>query len=147
MRVTPKVKLFAWRLAHEGIAVKAKLNEKLPHVSSLCPRCQSAPETPMHAIVFCPKVLQIWNSSPVASTILRDPNLKVWDWWSQLMKTEKSKPNFRIKSAHVAHLLWQIWLPQNGLVFEDQRHEPRKILSQAILLEEEYRQHLRPPSL
>ncbi|KAL1289958.1 hypothetical protein AAHE18_20G094900 [Arachis hypogaea] len=39
MRVTPKVKLFAWRLAHEGIAVKAKLNEKLTHVSSLCPHC------------------------------------------------------------------------------------------------------------
>ncbi|XLR14429.1 hypothetical protein S83_042367 [Arachis hypogaea] len=123
MRVTPKVKLFAWRLAHEGIAVKAKLNEKLPHVSSLCPRCQSVLKIPMHTIVFCPEVLQIWNSSPVASTIPRDPNLKAWDWWSQFMEVEKSKPNFRIKSAQVAYLLWQIWLARNALVFEDQRQE------------------------
>ncbi|XLR06744.1 hypothetical protein S83_034682 [Arachis hypogaea] len=149
MRVTPKVKLFAWRLAHEGIAVKAKLNEKLPQVSSLCPRYQSALETPMHAIVFCPEVLQIWNNSPVASTILHDPNLKAWDWWSQFMEVEKSKPNFRIRSAQVAYLLWQIWLARNALVFEDQCQEPRKIMSQAILLEEEYWRHhfLKPPSL
>ncbi|XLR11036.1 hypothetical protein HN51_047750 [Arachis hypogaea] len=105
MRVTPKVKLFAWRLAYEGIAVKAKLNEKLPQVSSLCPRCQLAPETPMHVIVFCPEVLQIWNSSLVASTIPRDPDLKAWDWWSQFMEVEKFKPNFRIRSAQVAYLL------------------------------------------
>ncbi|XLR53965.1 hypothetical protein S83_004637 [Arachis hypogaea] len=124
MRVTPKVKLFAWRLAHESIAVKAKLNEKLPQVSSLCPRCQSAPKTPMHAIVFCSEVLQIWNSSSIASTILRDHNLKAWEWWSQFMEDEKSKPNFRIRSAQVTYLLWQIWLAPNALFFEDQRQEP-----------------------
>ncbi|XLR28347.1 hypothetical protein S83_056247 [Arachis hypogaea] len=103
----------------------------------------------MHAIVFCPEILQIWNSSPVASTIPRDPNIKAWDWWSQFMEAEKSKPNFRIRSAQVAYLLWQIWLARNALVFEDQRQEPGKILPQAILLEEEYRRHhfLKLPSL
>ena len=76
----PKIKFFLWQCSHDSIPVRVLLANKGINISLVCPACNSAPETIIHALRDCPKAQSFWNSfsPPCSATSFYDTQLMVW---------------------------------------------------------------------
>ena len=73
-----KIKCFLWQCCHQSISVRAILAQRGMDISFLCPMCNNAPETILHALRDYPKVQSLWNSlSPSFQSNL----FMVCNWW------------------------------------------------------------------
>ncbi|KAL4338539.1 hypothetical protein AHAS_Ahas12G0220300 [Arachis hypogaea] len=135
----PKIRIFIWKLIHNGLSVKEKLHERIPQADPRCPRCSVAPESALHSLVFCPQIAEIWNNSPMVSAIPRNNLLQPWQWWIDVVATVRNGSEARFNMTGIAYLLWGIWLDRNSLVFKGSRKNHGKILTQAMNLAAEFR--------
>ncbi|KAK7843484.1 putative ribonuclease h protein [Quercus suber] len=75
----PKIKFFLWQCSHESISVRVLLANRGMNIFPLCPACNSAPETIIHALRNCPKAQSFWNSfsPPCSAASFYDTQLMV----------------------------------------------------------------------
>ena len=58
----PKIKCFLWQCCHHSIPIQALLSKRGMDIPFLCPVCNNAPETIIHALRDCPKAQFFWSS-------------------------------------------------------------------------------------
>ena len=118
IRALPKIKFFLWQCSHDSIPNHILLANRGMNISPLCPTCNSAPETIIHALRNCPKAQSLWNSfSPLCSAAsFYDTQLMVWlrincKLMHQCNATE-------LDCAIIFPIaVWVLWLHRNNLVF------------------------------
>ncbi|KAL4288070.1 hypothetical protein AHAS_Ahas19G0249400 [Arachis hypogaea] len=70
-----------------------------------CPRCSAALESALHALVFCPQIAEIWNNSPMASAILRNNLLQLWQLWIDVVAAVTNRSEAKFNMTGIAYLL------------------------------------------
>jgi hypothetical protein len=59
--VPPKVRIFAWKLATEGLATQDKRRKRGMVQYGICQVCGNGIETCHHAVVECTKIAALWK--------------------------------------------------------------------------------------
>ena len=116
--VFPKVKYFLWQCCHFSILVCALLAERGMDISPICPMCNFANETIIHALRDCPKAQDFWNSfsPPMQSSLFYGNQLT--DWLRLNCKTSKPNGVSTLDWSVVFPVtIWNLWLQCNTVVF------------------------------
>jgi hypothetical protein len=114
--IPQKIRVFAWRLATDSLAVMAKLHRRIPKTDPTCSICGTEQEDAHHAVVRC-----------TMARALRDGLRSVWsippehvfqltgvDWFLQLLSTLTEE--LRVK---VLFMFWRAWHHRNNIVHGD----------------------------
>ncbi|KAF4382522.1 hypothetical protein F8388_015350 [Cannabis sativa] len=107
LEVSPKVKVFLWRLYHDAVPVATNLIRRKIVMDPWCLACGGVvPETTAHAMVFYPRLQMVWEevSSCVHGT-LADLLVVFFD----VLQLELFQ--------EVVMVLWWIWFDRNACVF------------------------------
>lgn len=85
LKVPHKIRIFLWKIMHEGIPVRANLKHRIPNIDDSYPRCGVSAETVLHCLISCSHSSAVWNLAPTPTIALaQEQNLFV-DWWSVLL--------------------------------------------------------------
>lgn len=79
LNVTPKVKLFIWRLMHGILPSNLNLITRFVNVEPACKRCGELVESSEHAIRDCPWWAPCWCSIPF-NIDLGCPDMAIDQW-------------------------------------------------------------------
>jgi hypothetical protein len=114
--VPQKVRIFAWRLATDSLAVNANVHQRMQKVSPLCPVCCTEEESAHHSMVRC-----------TLARGLRDGMHSVWalpdekcfrltgqNWLLLLLDGVSSSTRVKL-----LFLLWRTWHHRNNVVHGD----------------------------
>lgn len=111
----PKVKIFAWRLATNGLATQENRRKSKLVIDDTCRISGSEQENAFHAVVSCPKSValrqeigQTWNTPD--DTLLRYDGPD----WLLLLLLDKLSGEDRVKFLLV---LWRSWHLRNDSLF------------------------------
>ena len=61
LKAPTKIKTLVWKLMHEGVPVRKKLQLRIPNIDASCPWCLSEEESVIHCMVTCPHSGLVWN--------------------------------------------------------------------------------------
>ncbi|XP_072069297.1 uncharacterized protein [Arachis hypogaea] len=123
----PKVKIFIWRLLHNGIPVRQCIQSRFHNVQDVCPRCGGERETALHCLVLCPFANQTWQLSNLNAASTVNNNQEPWRWWSKLSELARRQLQGRKELALAAMLAWTIWKGRNAKVFEGKDVPPQQM--------------------
>ena len=113
-----KIKCFLWQWCHQSIPVRAVLAKRGMDIPFLCPICNNAPETILHALRYCPKEQLFWNSPspPFQRNLFYGVHLV--DWLKLNCKSSKSYHSLNITWGILfPFALWTLWLHRNCTAF------------------------------
>ena len=80
-KVPHKVKIFIWKLIHQGVLVKVNLKKMLPWIADSCPRCNSHQESISHCLLKCHQSETAWRLLSWAPSIRNQEFKRFADWW------------------------------------------------------------------
>ncbi|XP_071718124.1 uncharacterized protein [Rutidosis leptorrhynchoides] len=116
--VPKKIELFVWRATQKRVPVRIELDKRGVDLNTVrCPLCDEDVETVEHSLIFCSKVMDIWN--------------RVFSWWgfgsmSNLSIIEILRGNGPSQMSIHGKKVWQavewvcsylIWSNRNNVVF------------------------------
>lgn len=110
--VPEKVKIFAWRLTHEGLATKENKFRKTIEVVATCDICGMADETGYHATVVCPHARWLRDAVRSQWKLPTEEQLR-WtgpSWLLILLSTLDVD-----EAAQLLLLLWRTWFVRNEI--------------------------------
>ncbi|XP_058215313.1 uncharacterized protein LOC131326521 [Rhododendron vialii] len=118
----PKVEIFSWLAVQGRIATMSVLfhrNLITEIQQALCPLCSDVVETPLHLLLHCrilwevwSSILEWWNIQWVCPSSLAE--LASWWFENEFRNLEKS-----IWEVCFFAILWSIWIVRNGYVFNN----------------------------
>lgn len=117
-----KLKLFTWLVGKGKILTWEALQRRGWEGPGICSLCKNAPEDLQHLLIHCPFSKEVWYRSlkhfsiPLAwcgSSITY-----CFSFWS----SHKSAP-----PSLAVHIIWQIWLERNRVLFEDSKPSMPKV--------------------
>ncbi|KAF3953341.1 hypothetical protein CMV_021207 [Castanea mollissima] len=104
-------------------------------ISFLCPMCNNAPETILHALRNCPKAQLLWNSlsPPFQSNLFFFYGLQLVDWLNLNCNNSKTSHSSNIsRSIRFPFAVWTLWLHRNCIAFESSnQHKDLKLETMA----------------
>lgn len=115
-----RVSVFAWKVAHNGIASKDNLLHRgivLQNQNFSCQICNNELETSNHLFLFCPQTTKLW--------------FKIQQWWGTSFPLPRSIQELMLQSQALTTVrafnsllqlvivtsIWAIWFFRNNLVF------------------------------
>uniref|UniRef100_A0ACD5WHD1 Uncharacterized protein n=1 Tax=Avena sativa TaxID=4498 RepID=A0ACD5WHD1_AVESA len=111
-----KIRIFAWRLATNSLAVTDLLHQRIQKINPCCSVCGTENEDSHHAVIRCTiaRALReglrtVW-SLPAESTFWSSGH----DWFLQLLSS--SSEDMRIK---ILFMFWRTWYHRNNIVHGD----------------------------
>ena len=109
----PKVRIFAWKAAHEALATEATKKSKHMQDDEACTICGHAMEDTHHALVCCPHVAGLWNAMREIWDILGEEALQDTEpeWIFRLLK----KLN-ETQRMMVLMILSRAWYARNEVI-------------------------------
>jgi hypothetical protein len=108
-RVPPKVCVFAWRLAQEGLATQSnRMTEK-----ATCQICGNEDENGHHAVVSCTKALALRHEMRDKWFLPDEEQFRYSgpDWLLLLLASVDEET-----AAHILLILWRAWYLRNDIV-------------------------------
>jgi hypothetical protein len=116
--VPPKICIFAWKLATNGLATQDKRNRRSLSVSSRCEVCGNSEETGHHAVITCTKVAALWTEMQQEWLLSDEQQLRDTgpDWLPVLLSTLDQECK-----AKVLLIMWRGWFLWNDIIFEKGR--------------------------
>ena len=136
--VPSKVKVFVWKLIHEGVPVRKNLKTHIASVVDSCPWCFNSVELVHHCFLAYPHSKQVWERSNLVRLSRNQESIPCWQWWVDTVMEMKKDMHGSRKLVEISFILWRIWLARNGKVFEDKDTDPQVIASTTSSLAEEY---------
>ncbi|KAF4382082.1 hypothetical protein F8388_001227 [Cannabis sativa] len=109
-RLTPKMKIFIWRVFHHWIPVKTELTKRGMSMNLTCNRCKSQVEDVCHALWNIPKLHKVWKHFGFLHHF--PSSLKQAPDFLMLMKGKLSEEFF-------IGITWLIWYQRNKCVFQN----------------------------
>ncbi|GLT49358.1 hypothetical protein SLA2020_229210 [Shorea laevis] len=127
---TERVKLFVWLLWRGKVLTNSVRFERHMASTPVCPRCEQAPETPLHLLRDCFHSRLVWESASLLPTDFFYLNFESWlKKNATISRLGNSSPD--LWSYVFLATIWHLWKSRNRLVFEGQRHLPHMVASQA----------------
>ncbi|XP_048494508.1 uncharacterized protein LOC125494760 [Beta vulgaris subsp. vulgaris] len=127
-KIQPRVKMFGWKVAHNGVLVRLNLVKKGMKLDQICPRCGEADESLEHMLMFCEGSRRVWYLSPLRLDVSTVRGGRVRDWVAFLESNKKEDECW----ALFWMLCWNIWVGRNAWVFEGVLRDPRVIVEKAV---------------
>ncbi|KAJ4764982.1 Ribonuclease H-like superfamily protein [Rhynchospora pubera] len=120
--ITPKVKVFLWRLLHKGLPMAATMHRRIAHFSPICQRCHEENEYEIHCLFFCNSSRQVWFGSMLG--------LRVHDLPMDITNTVINVMNGLDEEGNriFANTMWEIWKERNKTVMEHKIFQPQAVL-------------------
>jgi hypothetical protein len=117
-----KAKFFAWLLVQDKIQSRASLLRKniLTAAEAGCPICGDATEDASHIIFRCPLVARFWDA--IGARPDRDTDIRKLHGLPRVVPGKNS-------TTFTILVCWNIWKHRNGVVFRDDRPDPRRLLA------------------
>ena len=78
--IQPKVKLFGWKIVHNGVPTRVNLARRGMQVDKVCPRCGEEDETLEHMLLYCGDSQRAWYISPLRLDVRKAQGGKFRDW-------------------------------------------------------------------
>lgn len=119
--IQPKVKLFGWKVLHNGIPVL----ENLDHIR---PRCGEKTESLEHMLLFCVNSKNVWYLSPLRIDVSRAGGGTFREWVETLEGNKKDDEWW----ALFWMICWNIWLGKNAWVFEGKKRDFKEIVDRTV---------------
>jgi ribonuclease HI len=114
VEVPPKVGIFAWKLALDGLATQDKRRRRGLVASDLCEVCGATSETSHHTVVtftraraLCHEMRKIWCLPGEEQVCDTEP-----DWLIILLSTLNQE-----QRAQVLLVMWRAWFLRNNIIF------------------------------
>ncbi|BAS93429.1 Os05g0331700 [Oryza sativa Japonica Group] len=111
--VQPKVKIFAWKLAHDRLPTWENKRKRRIQPVGICPICGVKEENGFHATVECTMarslreaIREFWALPPERKFAMTGP-----DWLLVLLDSLNSSDK-----ARVLYLLWRAWFLRNDMI-------------------------------
>ncbi|KAF4362890.1 hypothetical protein G4B88_014227 [Cannabis sativa] len=108
LKLTKKVKIFAWRFINDSLPTAADLMHRKISTSSACSLCLCAWECVGHALFCCTRAKAVWKISKCQVLMPNIGNLKGYDIFSYLATVNKDADLERIIC-----IMWCIWSERN----------------------------------
>ncbi|KAJ4811911.1 RNA-directed DNA polymerase (reverse transcriptase)-related family protein [Rhynchospora pubera] len=126
--ITPKVKLFLWRLLNKGLPLGVNMHTRITSFSPTCQRCHEENEYEMHCLFFCQTSRQVWFGSPLGIRVHELP-LNIARTVSQIMGSldDDGKRLFAVT-------MWELWKERNKTVIEHKPFKPPEVLQRVRAL-------------
>nr|XP_051205578.1 uncharacterized protein LOC127319648 [Lolium perenne] len=114
--VPQKVRIFAWRLATDSLAVADSLHRRIPKILPICQICGAHTEDAHHAMVRCTLARALRDSMRQVWTLPKEEDFRYTgqDWF--LMLLNAANKDMRVK---LLFLFWRIWHHRNNVVHGD----------------------------
>ncbi|KAL4337982.1 hypothetical protein AHAS_Ahas12G0164600 [Arachis hypogaea] len=126
LKCQPKIKIFLWKVMHEGLPVKERLHSRIQMVNPICNRCDATVESILHCLTQCPESENAWK---IASLPWTNQETETWRWWLWLQEQLKERRQMQ-KETHLAAILtWQIWKMRNLRIFEAKVISPQEVVA------------------
>ncbi|KAJ4794628.1 RNA-directed DNA polymerase (reverse transcriptase)-related family protein [Rhynchospora pubera] len=116
--VSPKIKVFMWRLLSDGLPLAQNLHNRIQSISPMCVRCNQENEYATHCFFFCQGSRMVWFAGSLGISTDSLP-LNVCEALHMITQ-QMNEENIRIFCL----TLWEIWLARNDLVFQHRRFDP-----------------------
>ena len=110
MRVSNKIKHFAWRACRDILATKENLWKRRITKDNICESCGKEPKSACHIFWFCDSAKEVWSSSKLILPIKINPSWKFIDALWKLQKWSDTCPDL---VEHTVTLCWGIWKYRN----------------------------------
>ncbi|KAJ4788160.1 RNA-directed DNA polymerase (reverse transcriptase)-related family protein [Rhynchospora pubera] len=121
-RITPKIKIFFWRLLNKSLPMTVHLHSRFPHFSPMCQRCQEENEYEMHSLFFCNTSRQVWFGSPLGIRVHELPQ----DIKEAIKHITQTLDGYGVQLF--ANTIWEIWKERNKAVIEHATFQPQGVL-------------------
>ncbi|XP_021749725.1 uncharacterized protein LOC110715453 [Chenopodium quinoa] len=114
VKTTPKVRHFLWRCCSNSLPTRSLLKHRHLIEDPLCPCCNLADETTVHAIILCPSAHQLWLNSGCREAL----NLANSDSFGEILLKWAEHLSKEVYQRSL-FLSWFIWFRRNKWVFEN----------------------------
>ena len=104
LQVPNKVKVFAWRACNRALATMDNLTRRHIVDVNLCPVCKVVAEDPLHIVLDCPKVEQVWREHGWFSQAISSPPIDFTDLLSRFLQVTKDN-----KAELFICMAWSLW--------------------------------------
>ncbi|KAJ4755830.1 RNA-directed DNA polymerase (reverse transcriptase)-related family protein [Rhynchospora pubera] len=120
--LSPKIKIFLWRLVHRGLPMAVNMHARMSNFSPICQRCAQENEFEMHCLFFCNTSRQVWFGSLLGLRVHELP----MDIGAtvQLIMSNLHAQGVRI----FATTMWEVWKERNKTVIEHKVFQPRSVI-------------------
>jgi hypothetical protein len=117
-----KAKFFAWLLVQDKIQSRAALLRKnmLTAAEAGSPICGAATKDASHIIFRCPLIARFWDA--IGAHPDRDTDIR------KLHDLPRVVPGESLTTFTIL-VCWNVWKHRNGVVFRDDRPDPRRLLA------------------
>ncbi|XP_033139897.1 uncharacterized protein LOC117131724 [Brassica rapa] len=115
LKIPPKLRLFWWKVLHNGLPVADNLNKRGIRNYSLCQVCGEELETVHHMLLECRVAREIWAFSLGEVPELQSSDTAALHFFKYLLDRAHSQNNLPF------FIGWRIWKMRNKLVFENKR--------------------------
>lgn len=136
LSVSPKLRLFIWKVKHGAIPVGERLEARQILTGAKCPHCNRE-ESILHLFFLCPYAVEVWNLIPFSEPF--DP-LATTDFdsgWKRLLANTTLPP---IGLWQTPLATWVIWSARNQKIFQNRNFSAQDSVLKAILDAKEWQQ-------
>ena len=110
LQVPNKVKVFAWRACNRALPTMDNLTRRHIVDVNLCPVCKTVAKDPLHMVLHCLKVEQVWKEHGGFSQAISSPPSDFTNLLSRFLQvTEDNRAELFICMA------WSLWQWRNKL--------------------------------
>ena len=113
------IKCFLWKCLHKSMPVREVLAARGLNVPLCCLTCNSATESILHMLRYCPQVRAFWDSfpPPIHSNLFYGVNLSDW---LKINCTSHKAAGIGISSGIIFPFgVWSLWLRWNRVIFRN----------------------------
>ena len=143
LNLPPKLKIFWWKILHNGLPVADNLRKRGINIYSYCQACGEEIETVQHMLMHYRVAKEIWSLLLEELPEFPQSNIAIFQFFQYLMdrstaQLQKNLPFF---------IGWRIWKMRNKLVFENERDHIVKTAHAAILDDRVWEEAMRQNTL
>lgn len=89
--VYPKIRMFAWRVMHKGLAMRVELQNRGMSLDTTCPMRGEVQETLNHVVMTCPEVRRVWYFSLLRLQVDKWKEISAFEWCVALQQSFKDE--------------------------------------------------------
>lgn len=116
----PRIQHFLWKVAHNRLLTNLQRNKRDMDPSAICPRCQSADESIMHAIRDCSHVQETWNLFIPGKDWSRFYSQGLSSWLDWNLGRHTAHPSGCSSTILFGVIAWSIWRDRCALTIISQ---------------------------
>ncbi|KAF7824053.1 hypothetical protein G2W53_022197 [Senna tora] len=136
LTVTPKIRIFFWRLCHNALPTCLNLGKRGVQILNECPRCRLPNEDTVHTFIGCTWAQLVWFLSPLGFFPILHSNEAFIDWLHSKLEDESIEV-----LNWIATVCWAIWNDRNNFLFNAKHVSVEECVHNVLSLMAEYSLH------